>query len=83
MDWLNIGIEIGVLLLAAALAWGKVGTKIALIFQRQEQTDKRIELIETNHLIHIESDLKEMNENLHLVKESIIRIEEHLKQPRV
>ncbi len=73
MDWLQIGIQIGILLVTLALAWGKFDKKIALISQR-------LGIIETNHLVHIERYMKETGEQMMEMKLSIARIEEHLKK---
>ncbi len=72
MDWFNLGITVALLILSGALAWGKVGTKIALTSQKLSEVDERLERLEINHLPHIQTDITG-------IKLSLTRIEEHLK----
>lgn len=80
MDWLQLGIQATIIIVSLVLAWAKFDKRMALSHQRQGTMEDRITLIETNHLVHIEKDLKGMNESMHCMKESIIRIEESLKK---
>lgn len=73
MDWLNLGVQLGILVISLAIAWGKLDKKIALTAQRLSGVDSRLEKLETNHLPHIQADITD-------IKLTLARIEEHLKK---
>lgn len=73
MDWLSIGIQIGVLIITIVLAWAKFGTKLALLVQDVSE-------IKGNHLKHIESDMRNVKDDMVTMKLAVARIEEHLKK---
>lgn len=76
MEWLNIIVAaltvVGVII--ALVRYGaKFETKIALISQD-------VGHIKSNHLTHIEADMKETKTDMKLIRESQIRMEEQLKK---
>mgnify|MGYP001615032997 CR=1 FL=1 len=73
MDWLRLGIEIGVLIVTFALAWAGLKTSIALIKQD-------IQEIKGNHLKHMELSIKTLTDIVQKMEVTLARIDEKLKK---
>lgn len=79
MNWIDftvIGVNffltiIGVVV-TLAISWGKFDKRLSLMHQR-------LDIMETNHLAHVEADMKKLREDYTTVRESQIRIEEMFK----
>ena len=76
IHWIVLSIQVLVLIVTIVLAWGKIGTAIALLNQRIDSVDGRLDKLENNHLRHIELDIKCIKDELRSFREWVIRREE-------
>ncbi len=76
IDFVIVGVNflltmIGVIV-TLAISWGKFDKRLSLMHQR-------LDIMETNHLTHVEADIRKLREEYTTVRESQIRIEEMFK----